>query len=375
MYTDLGLNQKLCRGTSPLPTYFLRHSNAENTFSLLGVLTAPNPPKKSLWLNHSPPARTLLDRCLTCSTEVCQDVSTKDQKRSPRRAFWRRCGGRSRPPLRGVWGAAPQAQDSGFDRASLDHKTCVYTVGVDRNGKRSEGTLNANTMDTDSNNTDINLKPVLDFLAQLQENNSRDWFEQHRAAYQNAKAQFESLVAQVIEELRAIEDLGDITAKDCVMRIYRDVRFSKDKAPYRTNMAAAIAAGGKKSPHMPYYLHLAPHNESFLAGGLYMPTGAQLAKFRETIDHNAKPFKALINHKTFKHWFGELSSEKLKTAPQGYARDHPEIELLRLKQVIATHPLSDEALLGNALASQIIEIFRGLKPLLDYLNDTVAGIN
>jgi uncharacterized protein (TIGR02453 family) len=219
----------------------------------------------------------------------------------------------------------------------------------------------------------VNLKPVLDFLIQLQDNNEREWFEQNRGAYETAKEQFEHLINTIIADFRAIEDLGDITAKDCVMRIYRDVRFSKDKSPYRTNFAAAIALGGKKSSRMPYYLHLAPHDESFIAGGLYMPTPEQLAQFRETIDHDAKPFKALLKHKSFKLLFGELSGEKLKTAPQGYTRNHPEIELLRLKQVIATHPLLDETVLDKTFSAQIIEVFTGLKPLLDYLNRCVAS--
>ncbi|XGV99102.1 MAG: DUF2461 domain-containing protein [Leptolyngbya sp. BL-A-14] len=236
-------------------------------------------------------------------------------------------------------------------------------------GYCNEETLNAGIMEA------TNLQPVLDFLVQLEDNNDRGWFEQHRATYENARAQFEQLVDHVIANLRAIEDLGPITAKDCVMRIYRDVRFSKDKSPYRTHFAASIAAGGRKSPRMPYYLHLAPHNQSFLAGGLYMPTSAQLTRFRETIDHNAKPFKAILNHKTFKQLFGELSGEKLKTAPQGYTRDHPDIELLRFKQVIATHPLTDEAVLANNFPDRIMETFTGLKPLLDYLNDHVAVVS
>lgn len=236
-------------------------------------------------------------------------------------------------------------------------------------GDRNEEILNTNIM-----SNAINLKPVLDFLVQLQDSNNRDWFEQNRAAYQTAKETFEQLVGQVIADFRAIEDLGNINAKDCVMRIYRDVRFSKDKVPYRTHLAASIAAGGKKSSRMPYYLHIAPQNQSFLAGGLYMPTAAQLARFRETIDHDAKPFKALLHNKTFKQLFGELSGEKLKTAPQSYPRDHKEIELLRLKQVIATHPLLDETVLAATFPAQIIEAFTGLKPLLDYLNDRVATV-
>ncbi len=213
-----------------------------------------------------------------------------------------------------------------------------------------------------------NLAPVLEFLSQLQKHNNREWFEQNRAGYQSAKEQFEALVNQLIAALRAIEDLRDLTAKDCVMRIYRDVRFSKDKAPYRTHFAAAIAAGGRKSPRMPYYVQIAPQDQSFLAGGLYAPTGDQLAKFRAAIDHNAKPFKALLNTKSFKHLFGKLSGETLRTAPQGYARDHPEIELLRLKQVVASHPLLDKTILATTFPTHIVEIFTGLKPLLDHLN-------
>jgi uncharacterized protein (TIGR02453 family) len=217
-------------------------------------------------------------------------------------------------------------------------------------------------------NNSLQLNVVLDFLIDLQDNNNREWFEQNRAVYQNAKEQFEELINQVIVELRASEDLGNLTAKDCVMRIYRDVRFSKDKSPYRTHFAATIAAGGKKSPRMPYYLHIAPQDQSFLAGGLYAPTGEQLAKFRATIDHNAKPFKAVINTKLFKHLFGELSGETLKTAPQGYDRDHPEIELLRLKQVVATHPVLDKSILAPTFSAHVVETFTGLKPFLDYLN-------
>jgi uncharacterized protein (TIGR02453 family) len=220
----------------------------------------------------------------------------------------------------------------------------------------------------------IDLQPVLAFLSQLEENNSRGWFEEHRSAYQLAKTQFEHLVNQVIEDLREIEDLGDLTAKNCVMRIHRDVRFSQDKSPYRTHMAAALAAGGKQSDRMPYYLHIAPHGQSFLAGGLYMPSAAQLAQFRKIIDHNPQPFKAVIKHKTFQQLFGGLSGESLKTAPQGYPRDHPEIALLRYKQVIASHPLADAAVLAANFPAQIVTSFAGLKPLLDYLNAAVAHV-
>jgi uncharacterized protein (TIGR02453 family) len=214
-----------------------------------------------------------------------------------------------------------------------------------------------------------NLASVLDFLAELEKNNARSWFEEHRSQYQKAKDTFEALVNQVIDEYRPVEDLGGITAKDCVMRIFRDMRFSKDKLPYRTSLAASIAAGGRKSGRMAYYLHLEPHNRSMIAGGLYMPEPEQITRFRETIARRPAPFKSIIGDPVFKQYFGSLQGEKLKTAPKGFAPDHPEIELLRLKDVVAVHTVSDAAVLADDFTGHIVKVFAALKPFLDYLNE------
>jgi uncharacterized protein (TIGR02453 family) len=215
---------------------------------------------------------------------------------------------------------------------------------------------------------DIDLKPVLDFLSGLKQNNNKAWFEEHRAAYDTARTHFENFVDQLISEYGRIEDLGGITARDCIMRIYRDVRFSKDKSPYKTNMSATIAPGGKKSTSLGYYLHIQPHDETMIAGGLYMPTPEQLARFRAAIDRNAAPFKAIITDKEFKKYFGMLDGEKVKTVPQGYGRDHPEIELLRFKQVVVVHRSSDEMVLSSKFSTHVIKTFTAMKPFLDYLN-------
>ena len=189
---------------------------------------------------------------------------------------------------------------------------------------------------------EIDLKPVLDFLRSLKGHNNKAWFEENRAAYETARTHFENFVDQLISQYGEIEDLGGITAKDCVMRIYRDTRFSKDKSPYKTNMSATIAPGGKKSASLGYHLHMQPHDETLIAGGLYMPTPEQLAGFRRAIDQDAALFKAIIEDKEFKRFFGKLEGEKVKTVPQGYDRDHPEIELLRFKQIVVVHHSSDE---------------------------------
>lgn len=217
------------------------------------------------------------------------------------------------------------------------------------------------------------LQPTLDFLLALQKHNNKAWFEAHRAGYQEARLRFEEYVDAFIDEFRPIEDFANLSAKACFFRINRDVRFSKDKSPYKSNMGAPIALGGKHSIRAPYYIHLEPPDKSFLAGGLYAPTPEQLAAIREAIDRDPEPLKAAINNRAFKKYFGTLSGEKLKTPPRGYAADHPEIELLKFKQFITIHPLSDKDVLAPRLLSHTVEVFAVLKPLLDWLNLSVVG--
>jgi uncharacterized protein (TIGR02453 family) len=218
----------------------------------------------------------------------------------------------------------------------------------------------------------IDLKPTFDFLSDLKQHNNKPWFEQNRAAYELAKARFESFVDELILAYGGIEDFGGITAKDCVMRIYRDTRFSKDKSPYKTNMGATLAPGGKKSERLGYHLHLQPNDQSLIAGGLYMPGPEQLAGFRQAIDQDAAPFKAILMDKEFKKYFGTLEGEKLKSVPQGYSREHPEIDLLRFKQVVVVHHLSDETVLSPKFGTHTIKVFTAMKPFLDYLNMILA---
>ena len=135
-----------------------------------------------------------------------------------------------------------------------------------------------------------------------------------------ARQCFEDYVDDFIQEFRAIEDFEDLSAKDCVFRIYRDVRFSKDKSPYKPNMGASVALGGKHSLRAPYYIHLEPPDKSFLAGGIYMPTPDQLAAIRRAIDRDPARLKAAINSKPFKKYFGSLSGEKTQDAAARLSR-------------------------------------------------------
>jgi uncharacterized protein (TIGR02453 family) len=163
--------------------------------------------------------------------------------------------------------------------------------------------------------------------------------------------------------------LGAISPKDCIFRLNRDLRFSKDKSPYKTYMSAYIAPGGRKSRRLGYYVHIQPGDHSILGGGLHEPDPGTIAKWCNAIDRDPRPFKAIIAASSFKRYFGEVQGERVKTAPKGYARDHPEIELLRLKQITASRPLLDKEILAPDLLQETLKTFKAMKPFLEVLED------
>jgi uncharacterized protein (TIGR02453 family) len=216
--------------------------------------------------------------------------------------------------------------------------------------------------------TPTNLEPVLNFLNDLSKHNNKPWFDQNRAVYENARELFEQFINVIIDEFRAPDDLQDLSAKDCISRIYRDIRFSKDKTPYKTNMWATVAPGGKKATRMGYHIALQPQGRSLLAGGMWEPSSEHLVKFRQAIAEDASEFKKLTRAKSFIDNFSKVEGEKLKTAPQGYDRTHPEIELLQFKQIVVVHYYSDDQVLANDFPEQVISGCRAMRPFLDYLN-------
>ena len=212
-----------------------------------------------------------------------------------------------------------------------------------------------------------NLQPVLDFLVHLSGNNNKAWFDAHREQYDSARALFEDLVMDVIMGLSAFEPVGGLTPKDCMYRINRDIRFSKDKTPYKDSMSASFTPGGKHAVRAGYYLHISPGN-SFLGGGAWQPSKEQLALIRADIAGGAPELKRVVAAKDFKKTFGELSGEKLKVAPKGYPKDHPEIEWLKLQSLTVGHRLSDEDACKRNLDQRVVKVFAAMKPFLDYIN-------
>lgn len=214
----------------------------------------------------------------------------------------------------------------------------------------------------------FHLAPVLTFLDDLSKHNNKPWFDENRDVYEQARETFEQFITVLIDEFRGSDDLQDLTARECIARIYRDIRFSKDKSPYKTNMWATIAPGGKRMTKLGYHIALQPHGRSLIAGGLWEPDPEQLAKFRQAIDHDAAEFKRITHTKAFVDTFGGISGEKLKTVPKGYDHTHPELELLQHKQVVVMHTYTDAQVAGDDFTDLVISGCQVMKPFVGYLN-------
>jgi uncharacterized protein (TIGR02453 family) len=212
------------------------------------------------------------------------------------------------------------------------------------------------------------------FLKQLDKNNNKPWFEAHRPQYEAARIDFSNFIQLVIDRLQKTDTtITGMTSKECMFRINRDVRFSKDKRPYKNNFGASIKPGGKKSPFAGYYFHCQPGN-SFIGGGLWMPEAAVLKNVRQEIDYNSAEFAQILKGKSFKKIYGDLykgSDVSLTTMPKGYEKEHPDAAYIKLKSFIAETRVSDEELTKASLHKTTVAAFEALKPLLDFVNRAV----
>jgi len=214
---------------------------------------------------------------------------------------------------------------------------------------------------------------IIQFLKQLSQNNHKEWFDENRKTYELCKTDFINTVDSIIKNCEKFDkELINLEAKKCIFRINKDVRFSKDKSPYKLNFGASINPGGKKSMIPGYYLHIEP-GKSFLAGGCYQPMPDVLASIRQEIDYNTEEFKKILNHKDFKLYFKSLSNDdKLKTAPKGYDKNHPELELLQHKHFIAIHQLTDAQIKSADFDKRVTKVFKALLPLNQFLRKAVS---
>lgn len=213
------------------------------------------------------------------------------------------------------------------------------------------------------------MKTLLPFLTELAANNNRDWFTANKKRYETAKKELSQFLDQLIPALAETDPaLAELKAKDCMFRIFRDVRFSKNKDPYKTNMGAVIAPGGRKSTKGCYYLHIDP-NGSFLAGGMYMPEPDKLKLIRQEIDYNLAEFEKLIHAENFKKNFGSLDDNgRLKTSPKGYDVDNPAIEYLKNKSFTVSTSFDPSRISKPDFMDFCLSTFAEIRPLNTFLN-------
>ncbi len=208
------------------------------------------------------------------------------------------------------------------------------------------------------------------FLSDLNRNNQREWFAENKERYVKAKEQFEGFIEGVIDVFSKKEpSLIGLTGKKSVMRIYRDVRFSTDKSPYKTNFGASLHNPSHKGNFPGYFISISP-DESFVAGGYWMPEASLLKAIRQEIDYAPKKFQSILEEKNFVKLFGTLSHEnKLKTAPKDYPKDHPLIEILKLKSFTASVPLMEDELCSGKGFDKILASLDALIPLIHFLEE------
>jgi uncharacterized protein (TIGR02453 family) len=211
---------------------------------------------------------------------------------------------------------------------------------------------------------------AFDFLQQLKENNNKPWFEAHKQEYLTELNHIETFAEALLHELSKTDVLETRSGKKSVYRIYRDIRFSKNKTPFKTfwggsyKRATAARRGG-------YYFHLEKGN-SFFAGGFWGPNAADLKRIRTEFDHDPEPFQKILNSKVFRNTFGTLQGEQLKTAPKGFDINHKAIDLLRFKQFLIMKRFSDNEVLSSQFLGQALDTCKNMRPFFDYMSEVLT---
>lgn len=213
-------------------------------------------------------------------------------------------------------------------------------------------------------------KSNFDFLNKLAKNNNREWFTENKALYESNRADIVGFADEVLKLLNEHDDIETISGKKALYRVYRDVRFSKDKTPHKTNYSASFSRSTKLL-RGGYYIHIEPGN-SFLGGGFWGPSSADLKLVRNNILEFGNELKEIISSESFINNFGSLAGSQLKTAPKGFDKNHKQIELLRYKQFLAVKKFTDEEVLSKDFTSIVNEGFAAMRPFFDYMSEALT---
>ncbi|MFA7380582.1 MAG: DUF2461 domain-containing protein [Bacteroidia bacterium] len=218
----------------------------------------------------------------------------------------------------------------------------------------------------------MNAVKMLAFLAELKRHNTKEWFDAHREDYALIRKELIDYSARIIQGIGKFDqEILSLEPSKCIFRINRDVRFSSNKDPYKTNMGAYFNKNGKKAFTAGYYLHIEP-GASFLAGGMYAPPSEVLAKVRQEIDYNFKDFHKIVTSSVFKDAFGTLEGEKLSRPPKGYTSDNEACEYLKHKSFLMVKKLNDSDFRKSDLDKNILHYFKRMHPLIKFLNNAVV---
>ncbi len=223
----------------------------------------------------------------------------------------------------------------------------------------------------------MNYKFLLDFLRELKANNNREWFNANRERYDLSLDFFRHEVKRLIDAISLYDsDISYLKPENCIFRIYRDVRFSPDKSPYKTHFGAYIAKnGGRKSEYAGYYFHI-DAVDSVLSGGVYAPQKEVLRRIRAEIDANFDELREITSSTDFKKYFGRIEpfTEPLKKLPLGFSPDSPAAELLKYKHFVLSSPIDEKAMARPDFIDYAAKVFRTMKRYNDFFNEIIDEV-
>jgi len=210
-------------------------------------------------------------------------------------------------------------------------------------------------------------KKAFSFFKNLEKNNNREWFTEHKPEFKSIEAEVKGFYNILLENLQKQDDVDKMK----MFRIYRDIRFSKDKTPYKTHFGGSF---GRTKPRLRggYYLHIAPNNESFIATGFWEPNKEDLFRIRKELELDAAEFRKIISEKKFKTVWGDLVGNEVKTAPKGFNKEHANIDLIRKKQFIFTKKFSDTEVTSPDFLKEVMTAFGVIRPYFDYMSEVLT---
>jgi uncharacterized protein (TIGR02453 family) len=219
--------------------------------------------------------------------------------------------------------------------------------------------------------SNASIKPSnLEFLKLIKKNNNRDWFNTHKERYLTELQNIELFADELLAEMNKHDVIETVNGKKSIHRIYRDVRFSKDKIPYNTHWGGSFKRATKLRRGT-YYFHISPGN-SFVAGGFWGPEPSDLKRIRDEFAYDTKSFRAILKNKKFIADFGTLKGEQIKTSPKGFNADDEAIDLLRYKQFLLIKKFTDKEVLSANFVKNVNETFVIMRPFLNYMSEVLT---